>query len=111
MTGQTTARAAGGSELAVAWVKYVNEGLEMVIAFEEGMTWEQWLNSDYHLYCEVNNGADAFGIKLHQLYGLACYWLADGLGVTVNFVYDSEIGQQPSTSDIIKPGFTYTTTA
>lgn len=66
MTGQTTARAAGGSELAVAWVQMSGLTEPVTVLFEPGMTWEQYVNSEYVVHAVQSGSATPrkFGFEI-----------------------------------------------
>ena len=63
MTGRTTARAAGGSELAVAWVE-LSTTTVIPFVFEPGMTWSEYVRSGYRLYSLNDSTLNRFGLTI-----------------------------------------------
>lgn len=50
-SGQTSAAAAGGGNYDVAWLDYVwNTDDTFPFVFQPGMTWGQYIDSEYRLY-------------------------------------------------------------
>ena len=101
MTGQTTARAAGGgSSLKTAFVS--SHQTLVPVVFEEGTTWRGYINSDYRLYYSGSGGT--FGVAGDAMASrVMMYWING-----VNYVSENY-----STVDLdaqIKPDFTYDTT-
>ena len=109
MTGRTTARAAGGSELAVAWVRYGSSAnnAKFPIVFEEGMTWAQWGQSEYYLYYDDDRSGYQFGLNpnITTWTRVSCYWISG-----VNTVWDRDNSKYAEQNGPIRAGVTYTTT-
>lgn len=106
MTGRTTARAAGGSELAVAWVRH-GSGAKIPIVFEDGMTWAQWGQSEYYLYFEDSRTGYEFGLNpnISTWDKVSCYWISGG-----NTLWDADNSEYAYKNDLIRAGVIYTTT-
>ena len=52
-SGQTNAAAAGGGNYDVAWLNYIwNTDDTFPFVFQPGMTWGQYIDSEYRLYYE-----------------------------------------------------------
>lgn len=102
MTGESNAKSGGGSNLAVAWIHCdANSGLDVPIAFTEGMTWEEWFNSDYHLIAGTVLGSVNISVGVVRsrdwefMLANEYYTIYDG-----NIAVDDE--------DVLKSGYTYT---
>lgn len=108
MTGQTTARAAGGSELAVAWVRYGSSANnpKIPIVFEDGMTWAQWQGSEYYLYYMDTYSKYSFGLSFSATSNrITCMWMA-----AQNSLWDPDNLRYVDRNDPIRAGLIYNTT-
>ena len=103
MTGNTSAASSGGgSNIAIAWFDTTGSNI-IPIVFEPGMTWGEYVNSDYLLYSKVsyNNNRFGFAVDGDQINFYNC-------GSSYSMVADDGAGVQPN--EQIKPNYTYGTT-